>query len=296
MEQTVYIDLFFLINFSMDFLGLFLAAKLLERSKKLFRLVLAAAFGGAYACFTLIAPLDRYLSVFSFGVDALACVIMSFIAVFDKKAKRGVISFALVFGATSIILGGAMTALFSAFNRLGLDKAFGNGEAQSDGISVYIFAIFAAISGFAALIGGRLFKRKALRQSGTLEIWYRGHSLNLACMCDSGNLLREPISQLPCILIELDALKTIFSKELYEKIRCGEVEKVSLSESKRIRLVPVQSASGQALLVGFRADKILLDMGNGAIGIDAYIAISNEKISVREAKALIPSELVFGAV
>ena len=295
MEQTVYIDLFFLINFSMDFLGLFLTARLLDRRKNLLRLALAAVFGGVYACVALIAPLDGYLSVFSFAIDALACVVMAFIAVFDKRTKRGVLSFALVFGATSILLGGAMTALFSAFNRLGLDKAFGGGEAQSDGVSVYIFAIIAAISGFVALIGGRLFKRRAIRQDGRLDIEYRGRSLSLVCICDSGNLLREPISRLPCILIELEALRTVLPRELYASLRSEELEKIPLSESSRVRMIPAQSASGQCLLVGLRVDKIFLDMGKGAIEIEAYIAISNEKISARGAKALIPGELAFSA-
>ena len=81
MVQTVYIDLFFLINFSMDFLALFLASKLLGCGKKLGRLGLAAIFGGVYACFSLIFPLENYLSAFSFAVDALACLIMAFIAI-----------------------------------------------------------------------------------------------------------------------------------------------------------------------------------------------------------------------
>ena len=294
MEQTVYIDLFFLINFSMDFLGLFLAAKLLGRSKRLFRLALAALFGGFYACFTLIVPLENYLSVFSFAIDALACLIMSFIAIFERRAKRGVFSFALVFGATSILLGGAMTALFYAFNRLGLDKAFAGESEQSDGLSVYVFAIFAAISGATALFGGRFFKRKAMRRNGVIEIKYRISSVKLTCMCDSGNLLREPISQLPCILTELEALKGFISKELYDAVKNGNIEQIPQREMSRIRMIPIQSASGQALLIGFRPDRVLLDMGKGAACVDAYVVFSTEKISACGACALVPSELAFG--
>ena len=295
MEQTVYIDLFFLINFSMDFLGLFLAAKLLGRNKRIFRLVLAAVFGGFYACFTLIVPLDSYLSVFSVAIDALACLIMSFIATFERRVKRGVLSFALVFGATSILLGGAMTALFYAFNRLGLDRAFAGENEQSDGLSVYIFAVFAAISGITALFGGRFLKKKAIRQNGVVEIKYRAGSVKLACICDSGNLLREPISQLPCILIELEALKSLISRELYEAARKGDFNKIPQSDSSRIRLIPTQSVSGQALLIGFRPDGVLLDMGKGRTRVDAYVVFSIEKISACGVSALVPSELAVGA-
>ena len=296
MEQTVYIDLFFLINFSMDFLGLFLAAKLLGRSKSLIRLALAAIFGGGYSCLTLIFPFQSYLSVLSIVIDALACIIMALIVAFERKRVRGVISFALVYGAVSILLGGAMTALFSLFNRLGLDKAFSSAEAQSDGVSVYIFAIFAALSGFATLLGGKFFKKKALRQGGTVEIEYRGRSVSLACMCDSGNLLREPISQMPCILVDIEALSGLFPNSFLRAVRCGNLEKISLSESSRIRMIPAQGAVGSTLLVGLRPDRITLDMGNGDTSVEAYLALSSTKISANGAKALIPSELALCAV
>lgn len=294
MEQTVYIDVFFLINFSMDFLGLFLAAKLLSRRESLLRLFLAALFGGFYACIALIFPLDDTLLAFSFAVDALACFLMALIAVFHRRAIRGVFSFSLVFGAISILLGGAMTALFYAFNRLGLDRAFGGGDAESDGISVWLFAIFAAISGFVALIGGKFFKKKASRSSGSLEILYGKRKIKLPCMCDSGNLLREPISQLPCILVELDSVKEIFPRSLYDCVKTGNIEGLPSSEAARIRMIPACDASGEVMLLGIRPDGIMLDMGKGATSVCAYIAFSREKISAQGAKALVPSELAFG--
>ena len=300
MEQTVYIDVFFLINFSMDFLGLFLGNKLLGRKESLLRLFLAAVFGGLYACFTLIFSLDSISPLLSFAVDAIACVVIAFIAVFHRKACRGVFSFALVFGAVSILLGGAMTALFYAFNRLGIDKAFGNEESQSgDGISVWIFVIFASISALITLLGGKLFKKKALRQSGFIEIEYRRKKIKFDCICDSGNLLREPISHLPCVLVEFDAVQKIFSKEFCAFIKCGDVDKtnnLNFFEASRVRMIPAQTASGESLLVGFRPDAIRIDMGKGMSAFDAYIVFSKEKISADGIKALVPSELAFGAV
>ncbi len=294
MEQTVYIDLFFLINFSMDFLGLFLATRLLGRSGSILRLVLASIFGGLYSCITLIFSLQT--SLLSLAIDALACLMMAFIAVFKRKAPRGVISFALVYGAVSILLGGAMTALFYLFNRLGLDKVFSGVEAESDGISVYIFVIFAALSGGATLLGGRFFRRRALRQGGVIEIEYRGRRVSLTCICDSGNLLREPISQRPCILVELDSLSGLLSDSILRCIKSGTLDKIPPTEASRIRMIPASGAVGRSLLIGFRPDRILLDMGKGATYVDAYLAITEAKISANGARALIPSELAISAV
>ena len=297
MEQTVYIDVFFLVNFSMDFLGLFLAASLLGKRRSALRLLLSAIFGGAYACFALIAPLDEVFFGFSFLLDAFSCLIMSAIAVFERRAWRGIFSFAVVFGALSILLGGAMTALFYAFNRLGLDKAFNGGATDSsgDGISVWLFAFLATISGFMALIGGKFLKRKGLRQCGAIEIEYRGRTVCLECATDSGNLLREPISQLPCILVELDAMRGVLSSKFCDCVRRGELDGFSAIDASRIRIVPARTASGDAMLIGIRPDRLRLDMGKGYGTLDAYVVFSCEKISALGARALIPSELALGA-
>jgi hypothetical protein len=156
-------------------------------------------------------------------------------------------------------------------------------------------AIFAALSGLATLLGGRFFKKKSLRQGGTVEIEYRGRRASLNCICDSGNLLREPISQAPCILVELDALRGLFSDSFLRAVGNGRIEELSPLESSRIRMIPAQSASGDTLLVGIRPDFVRLDMGKGDTAVEAYIAFSVEKISAHGAKALVPSELVIGA-
>lgn len=291
MEQTVYLDIYFLINFSMDFLGLFLSARLVERRIKYYRLVIAAGLGAAYACVALFlsaAGLWRLL------LDALACLAVGGVAAFDRRALKSLPYFSLVFGAVSIILGGAMTALFYLFNRLGVDLLFGGGGG-GDGISVWLFAILAGISALLALKGGGALKKRAVRKCGRIEIEYGGRRTSLSCLCDSGNLLREPISRLPCVLVELDALSSVLPYSLTEAVKKGNITLIEERERPRVRLIPSQSATGKAMLVGFRVDALRIDMGGGAAKTDAYVVLMTEKISEKGIKALVPSEIVLGA-
>lgn len=291
MEQTVYLDIYFLINFSMDFLGLFLSARLVERRIKYYRLVIAAGVGAAYACVALFlsaAGLWRLL------LDALACLAVGGVAAFDRRALKSLPYFSLVFGAVSIILGGAMTALFYLFNRLGVDLLFG-GRGGGDGISVWLFAILAGISALLALKGGGALKKRAVRKRGRIEIEYGGKRTSLSCLCDSGNLLREPISRLPCVLVELDALSSVLPYSLTEAVKKGNITLIEERERSRVRLIPSQSATGKAMLVGFRVDALRIDMGGGAAKTDAYVVLMTEKISEKGIKALVPSEIVLGA-
>ena len=77
MGRTVYVDLFFLINFSMDFLCFFLAGKLLERKMSLPRMLIASALGGIYANVSLLLSLGGILGVV---IDVAVCMIMCLIA------------------------------------------------------------------------------------------------------------------------------------------------------------------------------------------------------------------------
>ena len=291
MEQTVYLDIYFLINFSMDFLGLFLSARLVERRIKYYRLVIAAGVGAAYACVALFLSAAGLWRLF---LDALACLVVGVVAAFDRRALKSVPYFSLVFGAVSIILGGAMTALFYLFNRLGVDLLFGGGGG-GDGISVWLFAILAGISGLLALKGGGALKKRAVRKRGRIEIEYGGRRTSLSCLCDSGNLLREPISRLPCVLVELDALSSVLPYSLTEAVKKGNITLIEERERPRVRLIPSQSATGKAMLVGFRVDALRIDMGGGAAKTDAYVVLMTEKISEKGIKALVPSEIVLGA-
>ena len=290
MEQTVYADIYFLINFSMDFLSLFLAAKLLDRRVALLRFILSATFGGLYACIALFLP---FSGIFSFFVDAVACVLMVLIATARRRQIKDTLIFSLVLGAVSILLGGAMTALFNLFNRIGLDRFFGD-SGGGDGISVWIFAILAVISGIISALGGRFFKRRSARRQGSVEISYGGVGVSLPCLLDSGNLLREPISNLPCIVVDIDSVKTLFPCSLIEAVRRGDITNLRTHEASRIRMIPASTATGESVMYGIRVDSVLLDLGKGATAVEAYVVLSREKISIKGIKALVPSELAFG--
>ena len=291
MEQTVYIDLYFLINFSMDLLGLFLAAKLLSYRVHPARCVLASAFGALYACVELLAIPS---GIAGFLLDAFACAVMAAVAIKRRGNLRQVGAFAVVYTAVSILLGGAMTALFSLLNKLELDKILGESEV-SDGISVWLFALLAAISGVLSFLGGRIFKKKSARKQGRVRVTYGTRSVTFNALCDSGNLLREPISSKPCIVADLKLINDIFAPHSARLIKEGRISELDTSDAGRIRVIPARTVSGDGLLYALRADSVLVDMGKGWCEVDAYVAFSSVELGENETRALIPSEIVLGA-
>lgn len=289
-EQTVYVDLFFLINFSMDFLCLFLTAKLLNRKFSVGRALGGAALGGLYADVALFWTTSASVSLL---LDGAACVGICATVFYQKKKGKSLPLYILVFAAISMALGGIMTALFHLFNRSGLFSGLNGGSG--DGISVWIFALLAAVSGGITWIGGRFFAGRTAQQNADVEITYEGKTVRLHAMTDNGNLLREPISGRPCIVADVKALSPILPTELAEAARRRnpqELERLPLRCVKQIRLIPTHTASGEGLLFGLRPDCVRVEGKTGIREVDALIALADLGHSAGGNEALLPSALL----
>ena len=63
MTEEIYGDVLFLINFSMDFLSLFITGKIMHLKMNKWRLLASATVGGVYGVASLFFPLDGVLLV-----------------------------------------------------------------------------------------------------------------------------------------------------------------------------------------------------------------------------------------
>ena len=252
MEQTVYIDLYFLVNFSMDLLCLSITAKLLHRQIRRIRFLCAACVGGVYASVTLLLGLSGILGFF---LDSLAALLLCAISFHTKGTSllRAVQSLPVLL-LSSMTLGGIMTALYHLLNRLNLPFEL----IEGDDLSVWIFALITAVSGIATLRGGS-FRRRAQRiKSVTLEVTMFQKSLRLCAFVDSGNLLRDPVSGKSVIVADLDRLTKNLPPELTKACQSGDPSTwlSSHANAKRTRLIPTQTATGSSILLAIIPDSV----------------------------------------
>jgi len=289
MGESVYVDLFFLINFSMDFLCFFLTSKLLHRRASTLRLLAASALGGVYADLALFFVIGRLLSLI---FDVGACALMCLIALGERKKLKSLPLYVLVYTAISMALGGIMTALFTLFNRTSILD--GAEPSEGDGISVWTFFLLALISGLLTLLGGRFFRKKTAQTRASISVSYQGKTVRLSALTDSGNLLREPLSGTPCIVADLGAMSALLPREviLAAKNDPTSIEKISPKHAKSLRMIPANTAAGRGILLGLRAEKITVDCGKGEKTVDATIALSDLGNGADGSDALLPSELL----
>lgn len=286
MGQTVYGDLLFLINFSMDFLCFYLASKLLGIKLSALRSVIAAVLGGIYADLALVFGVR---GIASLVLDAFACTLMCSVAFgFRKKARRLPI-YVLVYIAVSMTLGGFMTALFNLLNR----TVFGEIQPSEDGISAWLLAVLAVISAVLTLLGGRFFRRRTSKRNVRLKISIGGKSADISALCDSGNMLRDPISGKLCVIASADALRDILPNDVWRAVRNGGKSIGALSAAVAgMRVIPTRTAAGDSMMFALRPERISVEDGESGYDVDALLALSTMGEVSDGATALFPTELL----
>ena len=296
MERTVYIDLLFLINFSMDFLCFYLAGKVVSKVLSPLRMAIASALGGVYAIALIFISLPP---TWLLMLHIFTCSVMCFIAMSGFSSFKELPFYTLVFTAISMFLGGVMTALMSLFDRL-LPRnkmPFDGSEEISDPLSVYALVILAVIGAVITLIGSSSLKKRMARRNATVIVKINNISTSFSGISDSGNMLREPISSKPCIVVSPDMLKDIFPHDFIESIKSKMSADTVLCKyeatlSVPLRIIPTMTATGSSLLPGFIPDELYINAGKGNKRVDGAIAIGIIEKASSGINALIPSELM----
>lgn len=268
MQQTVYVDLYFLVNFSMDLLCLWITASLMHRRTSRWRTLLAATIGGAYAVCSLLLSLT---GVIGFLSDALVAALLTLLCFKDRRTtlSRTLVCIP-IFLFVSMAVGGIMTALYSLLNRL--DLPFD--ALSGDSLSVWSFALLSAIAGLATVRGGRFMGFSQKTHSVTVKAVLFGNSVTLRALVDSGNLLRDPVSGKSVIVADLERLAPHLPRDLVRACRAqSPTDFLSTYEhARRVRPIPTATATGASLLLAIVPDSLTVLDGNHSYSADYLIA------------------------
>ncbi|MBE6529857.1 MAG: hypothetical protein E7680_04560 [Ruminococcaceae bacterium] len=272
-QGEVYVDLYFFVNASMDLLCLNLTALLLHSKPKAWRLLLGAALGGLYAIAVLLLGIGGVWELLLDGFGA--CVICA--AVFARRAGRfsRAVRTVGVFLLISVLLGGVMTALFWALNRLNLPID----ALTEDHISVWLFAVLALVSGILTRKGGAAIGRANKAKSVAVEAVLFGKKVEFQALVDTGNLLTEPISGRPVILVEPKTLRGVLPHGFF--LPPGDPVRLQMENdhqtAKRVRLIPSASVLGTELLTAVLPDEIWITDDDGKRQTNHLIALASNQ-------------------
>lgn len=289
MTQDVYVDLLFIIDFSMDFLCFYITSRLLHKKITPIRTILGASVGGLYSVLVLFLSTGR---LSAFVIDILVCFFMCAVVFLSKDdgIKRLIVS-AFVYIFVSSVIGGLMTAMFNLLNRI---NPFGDEIPERDGVSVWIFALLAALSGIISITGSSFFRQNISRRKCSVLVKYGKRTVTLKGLNDSGNLLKDTLTGKCVIPISLAKSETLFPPRIIKAIKQKDVsllDKTNAEEAKRVRLIPCYNTSGATMMIAVIPDDIrIIDESGTSHSVDA--AVAPTYVGSEEFEALVPDELM----
>ena len=185
-------------------------------------------------------------------------------------------------------MGGGMTAIYNLLGRADLPL----GQVQEDGISAWLFLVLATVAALVAAFGGRLFSRQSARQTCTVQVHMSGAHWEMEGLCDSGNLLCDPISGTPVIVVDRSTWLSGMPPGLRMAVESGGREVRGGADARRVRLVPIHTAQGSGMEVALLPDAVMIKEQNGKErAVHALIAPAGQPIT-GEYCAIVPATLL----
>lgn len=252
-----------LVNFSMDFLSLFITMKLLGEKMSVLGAVTASVVGAVLGCAAVILlPNSRIIDlVFGFASSML----MIRLVIGRGRGFLRMLRASLILWGVGVLLGGVFVFLGEKTNV----------QQKTQNISFASVFIPAALASCLVI---RLFQTTSGRKKAEIEISFLGSKVTLTGLCDSGSSLSEPISGIPVILVSSSAVP---------QISCRSPEELAGSGAK-IRMIPVKTVNGETVVTGFVPDYASI---NGK-KIDTVIAVDKNNTEYSGCAAIIPARLI----
>lgn len=287
MTEYIYGDILFIINFSMDFVSLFICGKLMRFRMNALRMALASTIGGVYGVASLFIGAGALGTVL---LDSLVALSLCFVAHYHGSIGRTVFVTG-IFGAVSMFIGGAMTALYSKIGKYQYYVSIGGSVSTVFGeIPLWLFALLAAISAFITFFWQKAMQRKNSAKTCRIRLTLDGERYELDAFVDSGNCAEEPITGKAVVFISLESASAI-KGESARLLFCS-AENVDAMEAMRIRFIPVNTVSGYSLIAAIAPQKFEIELGGAFEEREALVACDINAKDYGGAGALVPSSLV----
>lgn len=297
--MTIYLDIILCENLLMNYIILFATYVIIKPKTKhpQIRMILSSLLGSIYAIIV-------YLNILSIYTNLLAKITLSVVMVYIAFAPPNVkqlLKQILIFYLVSFIFGGCTFALIYFLKPENVE--------MKNGVFVGMYPIrVGLIAGVIAFIITQIaFKinKSKLNNKNTfieIELYNKNKMTKARALLDSGNMLKEPISQKPVIVVEKAILSKIIPEEVLNYIERmvggDDQERNEMQEYlSKIRMVPFMSLGKEnGMLIGIRLDKIKINTEDIRLEKENIIAGIYEKKLTKDNKynALIGLNLLEG--
>ena len=281
--QTLYIDVYFLINFTVDILAIYFAVSFSSVPTTRLRLVLGGVLGALFASAAIFIdslPFKLVLSI-------IFSVIIATVSVGGASIMRR-LKFFFAFLVFETLIGGFVYFLYSFLDRY-IYSYISSSDGSPENRSILIISIVILLSVGVFKLFLTVFSSEGRRGSLRLEVEAFDKITVFDAFIDSGNLVRDPTDMRAVMLVKERLARRMFPCDVVEENSSA----LSYEAKKRIRLIPVSDDSCVKILIGIRPKRVSAILKNGKKeDIDLIIAIDKEGGAYGGYDALVPSSAV----
>ncbi len=283
--MTIYLDVIFLENFIINFIILYAVGIETKTKIKFLKLMLASIVGSIYVVIVYLINNSFFCNII---MKILLSIVMIYIAYKTNNLKT-VLKMILYFYLTSFVFGGGALALIYIANtgKISIQNGVIHGKYTTLTIMTGIIIGFVLIIMAFKLIKSKISKKDVICN---IEIEIEEKKVKTKAMIDTGNFLKEPITNIPVVVVESNLLKNIIPNEILENIESilgGDLSKISESVKNKyllkMKVIPFTSLGKEnGMVLGIKAKEIKIEEMNETRKIEkVIIGLYNKKINKR---------------
>ena len=292
--MVVYVDVIFIENLIMNYAILYTTFYMKKIKVSKIRIFISSIIGAIYSIIMFVPKIGKFNNI-------ITKIILSFIMlriIHKEKKLKKFIELVLMFYLISFTIGGLAFAI----------SFLKNGQIHNYNNSLIIE--FPVISSVVALFIGILLIKNVFKNIKNLikkedifyqlEIYIEKKKSSINAILDTGNMLKDPITKAPVIIVNKNSIKNILPQELLynmETILGGDcLGKLNNKKiAKRITIIPYTSLGNEnGMILGVKPDKIIIE---GKVIKNVVIGVYDKELSKRKKyDALFGLDLLKGGV
>ena len=283
--QTLYIDVYFLLNFTVDLISAFFALRMSKLDSTLSRLII---FSVILSLFSVLVIFIDDMVALKYALSIAVLFVSTFIIIYRVSFKRR-IKYILSFIIFEGLVGGITTFLWDI-----LDKYLkGSEEVEVENSRLLFFAIIVMLSVGVFKMIVSFFSHIEGCESVKIRINFIEKSIVCDAFVDTGNMATDPMDMRPVLILKPELAKKILPSNVIELC---DIDNIDREIRRRIRLIPISGAVGVRVLTGVRPDKVFVIRDGGEEEIFVTLAIDKEGGDFGGFLALMPAVAIYDAI
>ena len=281
--MTVYLDVIFLENIVINYIILYVTG-IISNSKIIqIKLILGSLIGAIYSIIYYLLKIKIYSNFILKIILSIAIIYVSFNSNNLKELSKKILLFYLV----SFVFGGSAIAIIYMVNSQNI--TIQNGVLVGR-YTIKTILIGIIIAYFTVLVAFKIIKAKISKKDLICDITVNlnNKEIKTKAMIDTGNLLKEPITNMPVIVMEHTLFYDILPKEILnntEEILGGDFTKIpddiKMEYSKKLKVIPYSSlGKSNGMLLGIKGENLIINLKDETQIIDkVIIGIYNKSLT-----------------